>query len=122
SCFWLLGVLPDTLNSSDNVGIRAAAANISAHEFLHLGILRTARFFQQRNRRHDLPGCAIAALIGVGGNKGRLDRVQISRLPDALNCRDLFALVHCGEGETGIHASTIDVDCASTALAMITSF
>ena len=76
---------------------------------------------QQRHRRHDLPGCAIAALVGIAGNERSLHRVQVFRLTDTLNCRDLFALVHGGEAETRIHAPAIDVHSARTALAMIAS-
>jgi hypothetical protein len=47
--------------------------------------------------------------------------VQVFRLADALKRRDLVALVHGGEAETGIHAPAIDVDGARTALAVIAS-
>jgi hypothetical protein len=47
--------------------------------------------------------------------------VQVFRLTDALKRRDLLALVHRGEAETGIHAAPIDVHGARTALAMIAS-
>jgi hypothetical protein len=47
--------------------------------------------------------------------------VQIFRLTDALKRRDLVALVHGGEAETGIHTPTIDVHGARTALAVIAS-
>jgi hypothetical protein len=47
--------------------------------------------------------------------------VEIFRLTDAFNRCDLVALVHRSEAETGIHTPTIDVHCARTALAVITS-
>ena len=47
--------------------------------------------------------------------------MQIFRLTDAFNGRDLVALVHRGEAETGIHPPTIDVHSARTALAVIAS-
>ena len=97
--FLRLGVLPHTLNRRDDVGIRAAATNVAAHEFFHVRVVRSAWFFQQRHRGHDLSGCAIAALIGVAGDKCRLHRVQIFRLTDALDSRDLFTLMHGGEGK-----------------------
>ncbi len=113
--------LPHTLNCLDDVLIRAAATDVAAHEFLHLGVFRPNRLRQQGHRRHDLTACAVATLIGVGGNEGSLHCMQIFRLADALNGRDLFALMHCSEAETRIHAPAIDVYGARTALAVITS-
>ncbi len=47
--------------------------------------------------------------------------MQIFRLTNALNGRDLFTLMHRGEAKTGIHPPAIDVHGAGTALAMIAS-
>src|SRR5205085_4997028 len=55
-------------------------------------------------------------------NKGSLDRMQVFRLTDAFNGRDLFALMHRGKAETGIHAPAVDVHGAGTALAVVTTF
>jgi hypothetical protein len=54
-------------------------------------------------------------------NERSLHSVQVFRLADPLERRDLFALVHGGEAETGIHAPAIDVHSARTALAVIAS-
>ena len=118
--FWLRA-LPHTLNRGHDVRIRAAAADVAAHEFLHLRVLRPARLFQQRHRRHDLPGRAIAALVGIAFHERRLHRMQFLRLTDALDRRDLIALVQGGEGETRKLAPAIDVHRARAALAVIAS-
>ncbi len=121
SCFWLLGVLSHHLNRRNDVGIRAAAANITAHELLHLGIVLPARFFRERDRGHDLSGSAIPALIGIRLDKGRLHRVQITGLTNAFDRCDLFTLMHRGEAKTGIHAAAADVHRARAALTVIAS-
>jgi len=47
--------------------------------------------------------------------------MQIFRLTNALNGRDLFTLMHRGEAKTGIHSAAVYVHSAGTALAMIAS-
>src|SRR2546421_3038323 len=47
--------------------------------------------------------------------------MQIFRLTYTFNCGDLLALMHRREAETGIHAPSIDVNGARTALAVIAS-
>ena len=118
SAFWRFAAHSE---SRHDVLIGAAAADIAAHEFFHLGVLRSAWFFQQRHRRHDLARCAITALIGVVRNERGLHRMQVFRLTNAFDRRDLVALMHRGKAKTRIHAPTIDVHRAGTALAMIAS-
>src|SRR5215469_7760548 len=45
--------------------VRAAAADVAAHDFIDIGIARLGLFRQQGRRRHDLPRLAIAALWNV---------------------------------------------------------
>src|SRR5438094_2840841 len=88
---WLLPVrvLSHTLNCRDDVLIRATSANDAAHEFLHLGVFRSNRLRQQRHSRHDLAACAVATLICVVNDERFLDRMQVSRLSNTFNRRDL---------------------------------
>jgi hypothetical protein len=109
------------LNGRDDVRIRSATANIAAHKFFHICVSRAARFVQERHRRHDLSGRAIATLVAVAGNERSLHRVQVFRLTDALNGRDLFAFVHCGEAETRKLTPAVNMHSARTTLAMIAS-
>src|SRR5882672_3387861 len=84
-------LLPGLLDGGDDVGIGAAATDVAAHGFAHIGVVRPARFREQRDRRHDLAGGAIAALIRVVLDEGRLHRMQRARLSDAFDGRDLVA-------------------------------
>src|SRR3954469_22127566 len=102
--FRRLGVLPDALNRSDNVRISAAPADIAAHELLHLAVLRSAGFFQQSHCRHDLTRGAIAALVSVTLHKRLLNRMQVFRLTDTLDGRDLLSAVHRSQAKTRIHS------------------
>ena len=114
-------VLPHALDRGHDVRIRAATADIAAHELLHLRVLRSARFFQERDRRHDLSGRAIAALIGIASHERSLHRMHFLRLTEALDRCDLIALVQSGEGETRKLTPSIDVHRARAALAVIAS-
>ena len=71
------------------------------------------------SRAHDLAAGAIAALVAVVLHKGRLHGVQIVRLSQAFDGRDLVALVHYGERKTAVHAPPVDVHGACAALAMV---
>src|SRR6267378_6445422 len=61
----MLGLAAGLLDGRDNVGIGAAAADVAAHAFAHIGLIRPAGLVQQRDRGHDLAGGAIAALVGI---------------------------------------------------------
>src|SRR5207237_1095320 len=65
-------------------------------------------------KRISAPCCAVVAFAAVA-------IACALSLAHALNCRDLFALVHGGEAKTRIHAPTIDVHRARTALTVIAS-
>ncbi len=52
-------------------------------------------------------------------HKRRLHRVQIARLPEAFDRRDLVLFMHRGKRQAGVHAPAIDVHRARAALAMI---
>jgi hypothetical protein len=55
------------------------------------------------------------------GHKRRLHGMEIFRLAESFNRRDLIALVHRGKDETRIHPPAVDVHRASAALAVIAS-
>src|SRR5690349_13121159 len=54
SCSRVLSALSYLLDRGDDVGVSAATADVAAHQFLHGRVVRTARLFEQRHRRHDL--------------------------------------------------------------------
>lgn len=121
----------------DDVGIASAAAEISAHS------LTDFRLRQIRNRerpgkvrrdgarpprlhlldhgdaRHDLPGRTEAALQAVALDEGRLERVEVSLLLQALDGRDALAFLHRRQGHAGQHSAVIDMDGTGAALTAV---
>ncbi len=107
------------LDRPHDVRISAAAADIAAHEFANVVIRSAARFAKQRHRRHDLPGGAITALIGVVLQKSRLHRMQPSGRAEPFDGDDLIAVMRGGEREATVHAAAADMDGAGAALAVV---
>src|SRR5262249_28163184 len=115
-------VFTDLLNCGHDVGVSAAAANIAAHHFLHRNVVWTAGFFEERNRRHDLAGRAVAALVPVAGEKCRLHGMHGFRRAQALDRRDLFSVVHQSQTQTRDNTPAVDMDGARAALPVIAPF
>ena len=108
----------------NDVGIGATATNIAAHRLPDIvgGSLTTAiGLFQQRGRRHDLAGCAIAALEGIAFDEGGLNGMQNIAGSQTLDRCDLFVLMHDGKRQAGIDPHAVHVNRARTALPVITS-
>ena len=61
----MLRALARFLHRGNDVGISAAAADVAAHAFADRVVVFAARLLQQRDRRHDLAGGAVAALESV---------------------------------------------------------
>src|SRR5690348_12331314 len=74
-------------------------------------------------RRHDLSGCAIAALERIVVDEGLLHRVQraVGR-GDSFDRRHRMTLDRSRKGKTGQNPPSIDKDGTRTALAVITAF
>src|SRR5262249_16818077 len=68
--------------------IGAAAADVSCHRRVDVGVVRMRRVRKQCRRRHDLTGLAIAALNDFLIQPGLLDRGSRARSADALDRRD----------------------------------
>jgi len=118
----LLGTLvSDRFDSSHNVRIRAATADIAAHGFSDVVILRPNRFTQQGGRRHDLARGAVSALKCVMLYKGGLDRMQRPTFRETFDRGDLVDFVHHGKRKTRIDASSVHVHGARAALAVVTA-
>src|SRR5262249_8403859 len=49
-----LSVLANLLDRGHDIAIGSAAADVAAHQFLHIRVVGTAGFLEQRNGRHDL--------------------------------------------------------------------
>ena len=75
---------------------------------------------QHRNRRADLSGRAVAALVAVVLHEGRLHRMQVVRaVPSPSIVVMLVAFVHDGERQAGIDPAAVDDHGAGAALALI---
>lgn len=109
------------LHGRDDVGVSATAADISVHGLLDVLVSGADWFFKESYGGHDLARGTVAALVSVVLDEGSLHDVKIVRLTDALDRCDLVHRVHDGEGKTGVHASTVDVYGASSALSVITT-
>src|SRR5437016_5428403 len=87
------------LNSRDDVRVRAAAAQVSAHLLPHISVARPARFVEQCCRRHDLSGCAVSALEGIVLDERLLYRMENAVPFQSLDRDDVVAVMHDGERE-----------------------
>src|ERR1700730_13908462 len=109
----------DLADRRHDVRIRAAAAEIAAHELSDLLIRAGPPLVQQRDRRHDLPGRAVAALKAVMADERLLQWMQLPVPRESFDRRHLSALALRGEGEAGQHALAVDQDRARTARPLI---
>src|SRR6266852_4160931 len=102
------------MNGFADALIGAAAANVAAHEIIDIGVRRFGLLGEQGDRRHNLPGLAIAALRDVFRDPRLLDRMaSIAR--HALDCGD-FLSRHAGDGRlTRTRRLSIDVHGTSPA-------
>src|SRR3569833_3839933 len=117
-----LSALPDLLDRGDDVLVGAATANVAAHQFAHIGVRGAAWLLHQRHGGHDLAGGAVAALIAVMLNEGRLHGMQIAGLAEAFDGCDFLAVERAGKGQAGIPAAAIDMHGASATLVMVAAF
>src|SRR5215472_4122249 len=60
-----------------NALISAATANVAAHGIVNVRVGGVGLLGEKRNRGHDLPGLAIAALRNVFLHPGFLDRMEV---------------------------------------------
>ena len=109
-------------HGSNDVGVGAAAADVAGHGVLDVVVRRADGLFQQRHGAHDLAAGAVAALVAVVLHKGRLHGVQVAGLADAFDGRDLVAFMHHREREAAVHATSVHVDRAGAALAVVAAF
>src|SRR6266699_962089 len=88
------------LNRGDDVIVGAAAAQIAAHPIADFLCRTDMALRDARDARHDLPGCAIAALEGVTLDEGRLQGMKLLALRQTFDGRDRAPLLEGGERET----------------------
>src|SRR5262249_29572649 len=83
-----LAVARGALDRLTDADIGAAAADVSCHRRVDVGVVGMRRVRKQRCRRHDLTGLAIAALNDFQIQPGLLDRGSGARCADALDRGD----------------------------------
>ena len=115
-------MFPRGLYGCDDVGIGATATDIPVHGLLDILIRRADGFLEQSDRRHDLAGGTVAALITIVLDEGSLHGVKVVGLTDAFDGGDLVHRVHDGEGEAGVHTAAVDVYRTGAALAVVATF
>src|SRR2546425_8972458 len=69
--------------------VAGAAAEVAADRLGHLLACRHARRVQEGPRRHEHPGCAVAALRGTLFRERDLERIELRTLRETLDGRDL---------------------------------
>ncbi len=95
--------------------IGTAAAKVSAHSRVDIGVRRAGVGFEQCRRRHDLPRLAVTALWHLFLYPGFLDNVHLA-LPDALDRGDLIIFPDTGNRCLArARRLTVQVDRASAA-------
>src|SRR6202165_4913359 len=104
-----LGLAADLLDGRDDIGVGPTPADVAAHGFADIVILRPAGFLEQCNCRHDLAARAIAALIGIVRDECRLHGMQRPGMSDTFDRRDLVACMHDGQAQAGVHAPAVDM-------------
>src|SRR5258705_7709925 len=86
-------VLRRFLHRLDNAAVGAAAADVAAHPLADFIVASGVPFFQQRNRRADLPRRAVAALKSVVADERGLHRMQPAVRGQPFDRGDLLAAV-----------------------------
>ncbi len=94
--------------------VHPAAAEIRAHHRVDLGVGRSRLGAEERGRRHDLAGLAVAALRDVLLDPRRLERVEAVR-GQAFDGRDLRARDLADRRHAGSHRLAIEVHGARAA-------
>src|SRR4029453_238876 len=98
----ILRLAADLLDGRADIGVGPATADVAAHGFPDIVILRPTGFVEQRDRGHDLAARAIAALIGIVRDECRLHGMERAGVSDAFDRRDLVACMHDGQAEAGV--------------------
>jgi hypothetical protein len=104
------------LNSSNNIVVARAAAEIAFHAVTDVIFRWFRNLVQQINRAHHHTGRAKAALQAVMDVKGFLHRVHFVTLGEPLNRRHVSAIGLRHEHGAALHRFAIDMHGAATTL------
>src|SRR5579863_7709995 len=102
------------MNGFADALVRAAAADVAAHEIVNVGIGGVGLLGEQRGGGHDLAALTIAALRNVNFDPGLLDGM-IAFFGKAFDGGDFFAGDGRDRRDAGAGRFTVDVDSTSAA-------
>src|SRR5271163_1868525 len=104
------------LDGGADAHIGAATADVSCHRGVDVGIVRVGRRFEQRGRRHDLAGLAIAALDHFEIKPGLLHLGAGCRRADGLDGGDRAVLQRPDRQYAGAYRLAVDMHGAGATL------
>src|SRR6266550_4076114 len=103
------------LDRSADALIRAASADIARHGGVDVVIRRLRRVLQQRRRRHDLAGLAVAALHNLQLQPRLLQGCALRPLADRLDRRDRTVADAVDRRLAGADRLAVEMYCAGAA-------
>src|SRR6266540_6059168 len=109
----------DLADGGDDVGVRAAAAQVAAHELPDLRVRSRPALGQQTEPGHDLTRRAVAALESVVADEGLLQRVQPPVPCQPFDRHDLAALGGDGQREARQDTPAVQQDRAGAARPLV---
>src|SRR4051812_23648481 len=94
-------------NSIYNIGISAASAKITTHQFLHILNVFSLALLKHTYRRTYLSRCTIAALKSIVLYKSCLQWVQLVTTCQAFDSGDFGTVFHYCEGQATVDAFAV---------------
>src|SRR6516164_7171464 len=104
------------LDGGADAHVSAATADVSRHRSVDVGIFGVWRRSEQRDRRHDLPGLAVAALNDFEIEPGLLHLGARRGRDDAFDGGDGAVLQRADRKNVGTHWLAVDMHGAGAAL------
>src|SRR3954466_16387624 len=111
--------IADLADGGANVGVGGAAADVAAHELADVLVGAGVALLDQLDRRHDLPGGAVAALERVVLDERPLHRVQLVAVGEPLDRGDLVPGGRHRQRQAGQHPAAVDPHGAGPAGALV---
>src|SRR5262249_9391992 len=108
------GGLRRLLDGVANPHIGAAATDVAGHGVVDVGVGRLRLVDQERRRRHDLAGLAVAALHDLEIEPCLLDLAAFRRLADRLDRRDRGGPDAVDRRDAGARGGAVDMHGAGT--------
>jgi hypothetical protein len=107
-------------DGSSYIGVGAATAQISAHQFSDGRLVGCLPAGEEINRGHNLSRRAVAALQRIMLNEGALQRVELIAFRKPFDCQDALAILHGCKRKARTNAPIIDKHRACATRAAVT--